>query len=90
MHHGFSWSRADSSLFVFHRDSCILYLLVYVDDLIVTSLGDVIVLSFIAWLHAEFRIKGLGRLNYFLGLEATHHPTGLFLSQEKYAHDIVS
>ncbi|XP_023771989.1 uncharacterized mitochondrial protein AtMg00810-like [Lactuca sativa] len=88
--HGFYCSRADPSLFVFRRDSCIMYLLVYVDDLIVTGSDAVVVSSFISRLHAEFRIKDLGRLNYFLGLEATHHPTGLFLSQAKYAHDIVT
>ncbi|XP_023760545.1 uncharacterized mitochondrial protein AtMg00810-like [Lactuca sativa] len=67
-----------------------MYLLVYVDDLIVTGSDDVVVSSFISRLHAEFRIKDLGCLNYFLGLEATHHPTGLFLSQTKYAHNIVT
>ena len=86
---GFTCSRSDPSLFVFRRDACILYLLVYVDDLIITGSDDSVVSRFIAKLHAEFRIKDLGRLNYFLGLEATHLPTGLFLSQAKYAHDIV-
>nr|GEZ03421.1 hypothetical protein [Tanacetum cinerariifolium] len=31
----------------------------------------------------------LGELNYFLGLEATRTSEGLFLSQSKYAHDIL-
>ena len=87
---GFSCSRADQSLFVFHRDPCILYLLVYVDDLILTGSDTSVMSNFIAKLHAEFRIKDLGRLSYFLGLEATSLPQGLFLSQAKYDHDIVS
>ncbi|KAD0533627.1 hypothetical protein E3N88_31441 [Mikania micrantha] len=41
-------------------------------------------------LHSEFAIKDLGSLNYFLGLEVTHTTVGLFLSQAKYAHDILS
>ncbi|XP_071739433.1 uncharacterized mitochondrial protein AtMg00810-like [Rutidosis leptorrhynchoides] len=32
----------------------------------------------------------LGKLNYFLGLEVTDTPTGLFLSQTKYARDILA
>lgn len=87
---GFSCSRADPSLFVFRRDRCILYLLVYVVDLILTGSYPSVMSSFVAKLHAEFRIKDLGRLSYFLGLQATMLPHGLFLSQAKYAHDIVS
>ncbi|KAJ9554025.1 hypothetical protein OSB04_018070 [Centaurea solstitialis] len=66
---GFVCSRADTSLFVFKRDSCILYLLVYVDDLIITGSDDQLIRRFIDKLHAEFAIKDLGRLNFFLGLE---------------------
>ena len=60
------------------------------DDLILTGSDTSVISSFVAQLHAEFRIKDLGRLSYFLGLEASHLPSGLFLSQAKYAHDIVS
>ncbi|GKF93363.1 uncharacterized mitochondrial protein-like protein, partial [Tanacetum coccineum] len=77
------------SLFVFIRESCIMYLLVYVDDLILTGNRDHIMVSFISRLHHEFAIKDLGELNYFLGLEATRTSEGLFLSQSKYAHDIL-
>lgn len=34
---GFKGSRADSSLFIYHKGSMILYLLLYVDDIIVTG-----------------------------------------------------
>ncbi|GJV76933.1 ribonuclease H-like domain-containing protein [Tanacetum coccineum] len=39
----------------------------------------------IASLHKEFDMTDLGALNYFLSIFATHHSTGLFLSQKKYA-----
>ncbi|GJT08980.1 retrovirus-related pol polyprotein from transposon RE1 [Tanacetum coccineum] len=32
----------------------------------------------------------LGKLNYFLGLEVSYHDSGLFLSQSKYAYDILA
>lgn len=37
VHQGFQCSQADTSLFVFHHGSCLLYLLVYVDDIILTG-----------------------------------------------------
>ncbi|KAJ9550336.1 hypothetical protein OSB04_014381 [Centaurea solstitialis] len=86
---GFVCSRADPSLFVFKRDSCIMYLLVYVDDLILTGNQAPVIQSFNNKLHAEFAIKDLGRLSYFLGLEVTYTTNGLFLSQSKYAQDIL-
>ncbi|KAK9073175.1 hypothetical protein SSX86_007499 [Deinandra increscens subsp. villosa] len=86
---GFTCSRADPSLFVFKRDTCILYLLVYVDDLILTGNQEATIDSFITRLHDEFAIKDLGELSYFLGLEVTSHDSGLFLSQSKYATDIL-
>lgn len=86
---GFVCSKADTSLFVFKRDSCILYLLVYVDDLILTGNQEAVIQSFITKLHDTFAIKDLGRLNFFLGLEVIYTDTGLFLSQSKYAHDIL-
>ncbi|KAK9065217.1 hypothetical protein SSX86_016600 [Deinandra increscens subsp. villosa] len=86
---GFSCSRADPSLFVFKQDTCILYLLVYVDDLILTGNQEAAINSFIQRLHDEFAIKDLGELSYFLGLEVTSHDSGIFLSQSKYAKDIL-
>lgn len=35
-------------------------------------------------------MKDLGVLKYFLGIEIAHGPDGLFLSQRKYALDIIS
>ncbi|KAJ9542144.1 hypothetical protein OSB04_028650 [Centaurea solstitialis] len=77
---GFVCSKADPSLF---------YLLVYVDDLILTGNHDEVIQYFITKLHDAFAVKDLGRLNFFLGLEAIYTDTGLFLSQSKYAHDIL-
>ncbi|KAM0002129.1 putative RNA-directed DNA polymerase [Helianthus debilis subsp. tardiflorus] len=87
--YGFICSRADSSLFILRKDTHIMYLLVYVDDLILTGNDDTILRSFISRLHREFAIKDLGSLNYFLGLEVVHTDTGLFLTQAKYAKDIL-
>ncbi|GJV61904.1 retrovirus-related pol polyprotein from transposon TNT 1-94 [Tanacetum coccineum] len=88
--HGFICSRADTSLFVFARDSSIMYLLVYVDDLILTGNNETMLTSFTTHLNREFAIKDLGDLRYFLGLEVSYTDDGLFLSQAKYAKDILT
>ncbi|KAK1425109.1 hypothetical protein QVD17_20454 [Tagetes erecta] len=85
----FTCSRADTSLFVFKRDSCVMYLLVYVDDLILTGNDTHVLKAFITRLNREFAIKDLGKLNYFLGLEVTYTDNGLTLNQSKYAKDIL-
>lgn len=66
---GFLCSRADTSFFVFKRDSKILYLLVYVDDMILTGNQPSPICTFISKLNVKFAIKDLGELTYFLGLE---------------------
>ncbi|XP_057532984.1 uncharacterized mitochondrial protein AtMg00810-like [Amaranthus tricolor] len=40
-------------------------------------------------LGTEFAMKDLGSLNYFLGIRVTKHKGGLFLSQRKYAKEII-
>nr|KYP44668.1 Retrovirus-related Pol polyprotein from transposon TNT 1-94 [Cajanus cajan] len=90
MHSGFICSRADPSLFFFYRGRITLYLLVYVDDIILTGSDPPFLTQFIARLNAEFTIKYLGKLGYFLGLEITYTADGLFLGQAKYAHDLLS
>lgn len=90
LHLGFLCSRADTSLFVLTRFGSIIYLLFYVDDIVVTGNDAALLRDFIQRLHREFATKDLGSLSYFLGLEVSYSTTGLFLSQAKYAHDILA
>ncbi|GJT18824.1 ribonuclease H-like domain-containing protein [Tanacetum coccineum] len=43
----------------------------------------------IASLHSEFAMTDLGSLNYFLGIFAQRSASGLFLSQSKFAEEIL-
>ncbi|KAI3514490.1 hypothetical protein L1887_12931 [Cichorium endivia] len=87
--YGFKCSRADTSLFVFSQQSVTMYLLVYVDDLILTGNNETLITAFTNRLNQEFAIKDLGDLSYFLGLEVSYTDDGLFLSQSKYASDVL-
>ncbi|XP_021985745.1 uncharacterized mitochondrial protein AtMg00810-like [Helianthus annuus] len=76
--------------FIFKRGNAIIYLLVYVDDIIITVSDTTLIQSFVTSLHNEFSVKDLGALGYFLGLEVTYIENDLFLSQAKYTHDILA
>jgi len=86
---GFNSSQADSSLFVYSSAHEIIYLLLYVDDIIIIGNNMSLTDSFIRKLRHEFSMKDLGILNYFLGLEVTYSANGIFLSQLKYTRDLL-
>ncbi|XP_042958098.1 uncharacterized mitochondrial protein AtMg00810-like [Carya illinoinensis] len=82
---GFVPSRADSSLFVCHTFAGTSYLVIYVDDIVVTCNNSQLVTNFLTRLSNEFAMKDLGALHYFLCIEVQSTSSGLFLSQTKYA-----
>ncbi|GKB81968.1 ribonuclease H-like domain-containing protein [Tanacetum coccineum] len=82
---GFYHSRCDSSLFIYRQGSQVAYLLLYVDAIILTASSIALLQQLIDSLHREFDMTDLGALNYFLGISDVRHSTGLFLSQRKYA-----
>ncbi|GJZ14279.1 ribonuclease H-like domain-containing protein [Tanacetum coccineum] len=86
---GFQHSKTDASLFVYHFESVIAYLLLYVDDIILTTPSTTLLQRIIGFLHGEFAMTDLGSLNYFLGISAQRTASGLFLSQSKFAEEIL-
>jgi hypothetical protein len=87
---GFTASMADPSLFVFHQGSILLYLLLYLDDIILTGNSTVAITSLITQLAATFELKDLGPLRYFLGLQIEYGSDCLFVHQQKYITDLLS
>jgi histone deacetylase 1/2 len=87
--HGFVPSKADTSLFLFQRPRVTMYLLVYVDDIILVSSSPTTATSLISALGADFAVKDLGPLHFFLGIEVAHQSTGLALTQKKHSLDLL-
>eukprot|EP00253_Pinus_taeda_P024716 PITA_24716 len=85
---GFSKSEVDPNLYQIVVEGKLLIIVLYVDDLILT--GDkLLILSCKEDLAREFEMKDLGLLHYFLGLEIWQRSDGLFVSQGKYAWEIL-
>lgn len=86
---GFLSSKTDTSLFIFSQGSNITLVLIYVDDTVITSSDSCYISALITLLSKRFVMKDLGTLNYFLGIEVTSSSSGLFLSEAKYAYELL-
>lgn len=86
---GFLSSKADSSLFIRFTKTSTIYILVYVDDILISGSSTTEVQQLITQLNATFSLKELGELNYFLGIEVLQNSTGFHLSQAKYISDLL-
>jgi histone deacetylase 1/2 len=86
---GFVPSQADTSLFVFGKKGVTIYMLIYVDDIIITGSSQQVVSNLMKKLRESFAVKDLGDLSYFLGIEVTRTDSGIALTQAKYAADLL-
>lgn len=87
---GFIASKADTSLFYYSRGKYSMYVLVYIDDIIVASSSEEATKALLSDLQREFALKDLGNLHYFLGIEVKGLDDGLLLSQGRYASDLLA
>ncbi|RDX86519.1 hypothetical protein CR513_32141, partial [Mucuna pruriens] len=87
---GMTRSEADHSIFYCHSSSakCV-YLVVYVDDIVITGNDDIKIFQLKQYLFSHFQTKDLGHLKYFLGIEVAQSKEGIVISQRKYALDIL-
>jgi len=86
---GFVETKSDSSLFIYRRGSDTAYLLLYVDDIVLTASSAEFLRHIIGALQREFAMTDMGQLNHFLGISVTRSADGLFLSQRQYTQDIL-
>ena len=75
-------------MFLHHDPSAITVLLVYVDDIVITSPNAKMIQELQASLNETFHMKDLGPLNYFLSLEVHQSTKGIVLNQHKYTVDL--
>ncbi|GAU51364.1 hypothetical protein TSUD_383580 [Trifolium subterraneum] len=86
---GFQNTKSDSSLFFLRGVDHTTFLLIYVDDIIITGSNDKFLEAFIKQLNIVFSLKDLGQLHYFLRIEVQRDASGLYMKQSKYIKDLL-
>ncbi|TXG51383.1 hypothetical protein EZV62_023907 [Acer yangbiense] len=86
---GYVQSKADYSLFTRQQGKSSTFLLIYVDDILITGNDPQAISTLKAFLHNRFRIKDLGNLRFFLGIEISRSQKGIYISERKYALEII-
>jgi hypothetical protein len=69
---GFVPSKVDTSLFLYHKHTIVIYVLIYVDDIIVTNSSNKVIGALLKDPRDDFALKDLGPLHFFLGIEVKH------------------
>ncbi|GJW18155.1 ribonuclease H-like domain-containing protein [Tanacetum coccineum] len=74
----------------YRQGSQVAYLLIYVDDIILTASSPALLQQIIDSLHSEFDMTDLGALNYFLGISIVRHPTGFAEAEYRGVANVVA
>jgi hypothetical protein len=86
---GFTEAKSETSLFIYRRGDETAYLLLYVDDIVLTTSSQQLLQRIISSLQQEFAVKNLGQLHHFLGVTIEPRPSSILLHQQQYALDIL-
>lgn len=73
---GLTTLKCDNSLFIYYHQGISLYVLVYVDDILIIGSNYTLIHYLINKMHTTFALKKLGRPSYFLGIEIKFHNNG--------------
>jgi hypothetical protein len=77
------------SLFIYRKGGVSIFLLIYVDDIVVASSSNQAVEALLTDLRQNFALKNHGSLHYFLGIEVEEVKGGIMMNQKKYAAYII-
>jgi hypothetical protein len=86
---GFVEAKSDTSLFVCRHVANTVYLLLYVNDIVLTASSTTLLHHTISTLKREFTMKDIGPLHHFLGISVQHQADKLFLTQCQLTLDVL-
>ncbi|KAJ4820740.1 polyprotein [Rhynchospora pubera] len=88
---GFERSKNEPNLYIKRKgEEGLVAVCLYVDDMIYFGTNDAMVREFKEQMMAVFEMTDLGKMHYFLGLEVEQEEGRIFISQRKYATDLVA
>jgi hypothetical protein len=80
----------DATLFVKKVGKTVVYLVVYVYDLLITGNNENYIASIKKELKKGFEMTDLRHLDYYLGIEVIQNPKYIFISQKKYIGELLN
>lgn len=86
----FKQSPHDYSLFINRSEEGIVIVLAYVDDMLITGSSLKMIEETKKALQQAFKMKDLGELKYFLGIEFIMSADGILMHQRKYALELIT
>ncbi|GJS72156.1 retrovirus-related pol polyprotein from transposon TNT 1-94 [Tanacetum coccineum] len=87
--HNYSMGMVDNTLFTKKKDSNLIIIQIYVDDIIFGSTCQEMCDDFAKIMHDEFEMSMMGELNFFLGLQIKQLDDGIFFNQSKYIKEML-
>ncbi|GJW24160.1 retrovirus-related pol polyprotein from transposon TNT 1-94 [Tanacetum coccineum] len=85
----FSKGAVDPTLFIPKAGNDLLLVQIYIDDIIFASTNTVLCNQFANLMTTKFKMSMMGQMSFFLGVEISQSPRGIFLNQSKYAFEII-
>ncbi|GJT42849.1 retrovirus-related pol polyprotein from transposon TNT 1-94 [Tanacetum coccineum] len=85
----FSKGAVDPTLFTRHARNDLLLVQIYVDDIIFASTNTAMCNEFANLMTTKFKMSMMGQMSFFLGLQISQSPRGIFINQSKYASEII-
>lgn len=76
----FVQTTCDPSLFVYSHGTDLIYLLIYVDDMVMTGNNSALMSQITDFLSTHFKVKDLGPLHYFPGIQVVRNAAGIFMN----------
>ncbi|GKC16815.1 retrovirus-related pol polyprotein from transposon TNT 1-94, partial [Tanacetum coccineum] len=86
---GFSKGVVDPTLFIRKTGKHTLHVQIYVDDIIFASTDPKDCDRFSNEMSSKFQMSMMGQISFFLGLQISQNPRGIFINQSKYANEIL-
>lgn len=87
---GFTQFDSDECVFVSFRKGHTVYILIYVDDILVLCADEKIIVEIKDEIGKNFQIRDLGTIRKFLGVDFKIYHEGIFMTQETYTRQVLS